>query len=168
MVCPNFLSLADFRQDYQGRHFNLIALDRITNPQNLGMIIRSVAAGFMDGLLLPEKGCAKLDALVIKASAGTLFKCPIIRCDKLVSSLKTLQKDGAAICGLSSHAQQNLGEFKPEGSAIYVMGNETEGVAKEVEAVCDQWLSVPMNNGVESLNVAVTASLIAFKPLFKA
>ncbi|MBK8132487.1 MAG: 23S rRNA (guanosine(2251)-2'-O)-methyltransferase RlmB, partial [Gammaproteobacteria bacterium] len=61
----------------------LLALDRVTNPQNLGMIVRTVCASPLDGLLLPRQGCAPLSPLVIKASAGTLFRCPLWRCDRL-------------------------------------------------------------------------------------
>jgi 23S rRNA (guanosine2251-2'-O)-methyltransferase len=77
--CQGFEEAEDFLAQLPER-FELIALDSITNPQNLGMIIRSVCASPMTGLLLPEKGCARLDALVIKASAGTLFKARIVRC----------------------------------------------------------------------------------------
>ena len=79
LIMPQFLTLTDA---INNRLHRLIALDRIQNPQNLGMIIRTVCASGIDGLIIPSKGSAKLDALVIKASAGTLFKTPIIICDK--------------------------------------------------------------------------------------
>ena len=66
---PGFTSDINFLHNYSGKPFQLIAVDGVTNPQNLGMIIRSVCASPLTGLLLPNKGCAKLDALVIKASA---------------------------------------------------------------------------------------------------
>ena len=69
----------------------LIAIDGVTNPQNLGMIIRSVTASPCYGLLLPTKGVAEISSLVIKASAGTVFKGTILRCDSLPTALKKLQ-----------------------------------------------------------------------------
>ncbi|MCL6270986.1 RNA methyltransferase [Sansalvadorimonas sp. 2012CJ34-2] len=155
-------TLEEFLEQKGGKSFKLVALDRITNPQNLGMIIRSVCAGNADGLLLPRAGCAALSPLVIKASTGTLFKAPLIYCDTLESGLKALEQAGVTCCALSSHANDSLFAFSPKGSVAYVLGNETEGVSDKVFSLCDQKLSIPMNNGVESLNVAITAALIAF------
>lgn len=163
LISEGLQDYRDFLNDHKGQDVKLLALDGVTNPQNLGMIIRSATAGNIDGILLPEKGCAKLDPLVIKASAGTLFKAPILRCEKLKDALKAFQNDGASICGLSSHAKTSLGAYSGSGANVYVLGNETDGVSDSVEKLCDQWLNIPMQNGVESLNVAVTASLIAFK-----
>jgi 23S rRNA (guanosine2251-2'-O)-methyltransferase len=127
------------------------------------MIIRSVCAGNIDGLIIPRKGCAALSPLVIKASVGTVFKAPLLHCETLAQGLGALRDRGVTICTLSSHAKQSLFEYQPQQSVVYILGNETEGVSEEVQKLSDQQLSIPMNNGVESLNVAVTAALIAFK-----
>ena len=139
-----------------------LALDRITNPQNLGMIIRSACAGRIDGIIIPDKGCASLSPLVIKASAGTLFKAPIVRCNTLAAALQDLKANGYEICGLSSHAPQSLFDYQPQKPTVYILGNESKGVDADIGKLSDTLLSIPMNNGVESLNVAVTAALIAF------
>lgn len=140
--------------------FRLIALDGIQNPQNLGMIIRSCAAGNIDGIILPKKSSAKISPLVIKASAGTLFKIPIYFCNTLEEILPTIED--VKIYLLSSHAKHTIHEIAPDKKTIFVLGNESDGVSHEVEKLCNDSLSIPMNRGVESLNVAVTASLIAF------
>lgn len=140
----------------------VIALDRITNPQNLGMIIRSVCAAGIDGLLLPKTGCAALSPLVIKASAGTLFRAPLFYCDHLASALSSMKDAGFAVCSLSSRASDSLFSYQQQRPTVYVLGNETEGVSPAVTALCDQQLRIPLHNGVESLNVAVTAALLAF------
>lgn len=156
-------SLEQFLQEQpSSKHFKLIALDRITNPQNLGMIIRSVCAGYVDGLVLPKKGCAALSPLVIKASVGTLFKARILHCEDLSEGLEQLKQQGCQVCTLSSHAGQSLFDYHSDSSTVYVLGNETEGVSKEVAKLSDRQLAIPMSNGVESLNVAITAALIAF------
>ncbi len=141
--------------------FRLIALDGIHNPQNLGMIIRSCAAGNIDGIILPKKNSAKISPLVVKASAGTLFKIPIYFCDTLTEVLSQLNNTQSI--ALSLDAQSTLYDFQESNKTIYILGNETEGVSKEVLQLCNEQLLIPMNRGVESLNVAVTASLIAFK-----
>ena len=143
--------------------FKLIALDGIQNPQNLGMIIRSCAAGDVDGIILPTKSSAKISPLVIKASAGTLFKLPIYYCntlDKILSELNELQN--TKIYALSSHATCSIYDIKKSDKSIYVLGNESDGVSKEIDELCNDSISIPMKRGVESLNVAVTASLLAF------
>lgn len=142
------------------KSFKLIALDGIQNPQNLGMIVRSCAAGNIEGIILPKKNSAKLSPLVMKASAGTLFKIPIYFCDTLEDVLPQMQD--TKIYALSSHATTTLYDTPLHVKSIYVLGNESEGVSKEVTQLCNDSLSIPMNRGVESLNVAVTASLIAF------
>ena len=157
----SYLSTQDFLQK-KTKSYRYIALDSIHNPQNLGMIIRSVAAGFIDGVILPKKGSAKISPLVIKASAGTLFKTSILYCDDLENSLPEFKKDGADIYALSSHASESLFDLQLGEKTIFVLGNESEGVSKEVEKLSNKTLSIPMKNGVESLNVAVTAALLAY------
>ncbi len=141
------------------KNYKLIALDGIQNPQNLGMIIRSCAAGYVDGIILPKKSSAKISPLVMKASAGTLFKLPIYYCNSLEDIFESLDAD---IYTLSSHAKSSIYDVKLSNKSIFVLGNESDGVSKEVEKLCTSSISIPMQRGVESLNVAVTASLIAF------
>ncbi|MEO1953629.1 MAG: RNA methyltransferase [Campylobacterales bacterium] len=140
--------------------FKLIALDGIQNPQNLGMIIRSCAAGNVDGIILPKKSSAKISPLVVKASAGTLFKLPIYYCSALEDVLSDLEN--TKIYELSSHAKNTIYDVQKSKKTIYILGNESDGVSSDVEALCNDSLSIPMNRGVESLNVAATASLLAF------
>ncbi|UTA49293.1 RNA methyltransferase [Simiduia sp. 21SJ11W-1] len=164
LVLEGYQHYRDFLQARTGDgHFELLALDGITNPQNLGMILRSVAASGIDGVLLPNKGCAQIDPLVIKASAGALFRCPILRCDDLAQTLGEFQQAGAAVCGLSSHAAHTLAEFNTRRPVIFVLGNETHGVSEKVQQLANENVRIEMRNGVESLNVAITASLLAFR-----
>ena len=139
--------------------YKLIALDGIQNPQNLGMIIRSCAAGFVDGIILPKRSSSKISPLVMKSSAGTLFKLPIYYCNSLEDVLDSLDAD---IYTLSSHAKESIYDIAPAQRSVFVLGNESEGVSKDVNSLCTKSISIPMQRGVESLNVAVTASLIAF------
>ena len=143
-------------------NYRIIALDGVTNPQNLGMIIRSCAAGNVDAVLLPAKGTAQISPLVIKASAGTLFKMPIIKTTDLKKTLELFKKEGANLYTLSSHASQSYKKQHYSDKTIFILGNESEGVSKPVEALSDTSIAIPMKRGVESLNVAVTASLLAF------
>lgn len=146
----------------QHASFRVLALDGIHNPQNLGMIIRSAAAGNIDAILLPTKNSAQISPLVIKASVGTIFKLPIIKTKSLVKSLESFKNKNAKVYTLSSHAKEDYQSTNYTEQTVFVLGNESEGVSDAVEAVSTASISIPMNRGVESLNVAVTASLLAF------
>ncbi len=160
IVLEHFGDEESFRSVH--KNYRIIALDGVTNPQNLGMIIRSCAAGKIDAVLLPTKGAAQISPLVIKASAGTLFKMPIIKTSNLKDTLLSFRADGAGIYTLSSHAKKNYTEENYSDKTIFVLGNESEGVSAKVESICNASITIPMQRGVESLNVAVTASLLAF------
>jgi len=142
------------------KEFRVLALNAIQNPQNLGMIIRSCVAGDFDAIILEDKNSAKISPLVIKASAGTLFKIPIIKSKNLV---KTLQKfKNTDIYTLSSHSKYSYKDENYQKRVVFILGNESNGVTKEIESISTKSISIPMNRGVESLNVAVTASILAF------
>lgn len=143
-------------------NYSIIALDGVSNPQNLGMIIRSAAAGNIDAIILPKKGASSITPLVIKASVGTLFKIPIINSNNLGGTLKKFQENGAKLYTLSSHAKKSYKDTSYTSKRIFILGNETNGVSIEVERLSDESISIPMRRAVESLNVAVTASLLAF------
>jgi 23S rRNA (guanosine2251-2'-O)-methyltransferase len=160
IILEHFGNEEDFISNHSS--YRILALDGITNPQNLGMIIRSAAAGNIDAIILPTKGAAQISPLVIKASVGTLFKMPIIKTDDLTKTLKRFKEEGARLYTLSSHAEKSYKETAYGDKSIFVLGNESEGVSRKVEALCDASISIPMNRSVESLNVAVTAALLAF------
>jgi 23S rRNA (guanosine2251-2'-O)-methyltransferase len=141
--------------------YRIIALDGVTNPQNLGMIIRSCAAGRVDALLLPARGNAQITPLVIQSSAGTLFKLPIIKTSNLAQSLDRFAMSGATRYALDADAALDYHEAKAP-KAVFVLGNESEGVSPPIRALCDRSIAIPMGRGVESLNVAITAALLAF------
>jgi 23S rRNA (guanosine2251-2'-O)-methyltransferase len=159
---PNLRQARELPGLAAGRPLRLLALDQVTNPQNVGMILRSAAAGGMDGVILPKRGCARLDSLVIKASAGTFFRVPVFVCEQLPDTLRELADHGMQVCLMAAGSRQSLFGFRPRGSVIYVLGNETDGVSAGVRQVPHTTVSVPMANGVESLNVAMTATLIAY------
>ena len=162
VVCPRFMSLEAFIDVAKGPQ-TVLALGGLTNPQNVGMIIRSVVAAGIDGVLYPKRGIASLGPLVIKASAGNIFRAPLIRCESTAAAVTTLKSAGYQVAILEASATASLFEFRATGNVVAVLGGESEGIGREVEALADTRLSIPMANGVESLNVAVTAALVAFQ-----
>lgn len=167
IACPAFRTLEDWLPSLEnGPAQRLLALDGISNPANLGMIVRSAAAAGVDGILWTRRGNAALGPLVIKASAGTLYRAPLVIGAELAPALQQCQALGVEICLLAADAPGSLFAHRPRRHSVYVLGNETEGVSAAVRQLADTALSIPMANGVESLNVAVTASLIAYAGFF--
>ena len=167
IVCPGFADYQSFKAPSEP--FELLAVDRVTNPVNLGMIIRSVAASPMQGIIIPKRGCARLDALVVKASAGNLFRARIVTCQGLAECLTHFRSvHGCLITGLTASAGMTLPDLSHgQQSRIFVLGNESEGLGESITELCDEQVAIPMNHQVESLNVAVTASLVAFRSVFR-
>jgi 23S rRNA (guanosine2251-2'-O)-methyltransferase len=164
IVCPGFRQLEQYLEQPQQRRQRLLALDGISNPQNLGMLVRSAVAGGIDGILWSPHGNAELGPLAIKASTGTLYRAPILRCADLCDGLLACREAGFAIKVLGAEGPTNLLDVPApdRASVVYVLGNETRGVSAPVRQLADSTVSIPMANGVESLNVAVTAALIAY------
>jgi 23S rRNA (guanosine2251-2'-O)-methyltransferase len=168
ILCPAFRGLGVYLDTLAGvdRPQRLLALDGINNPQNLGMVIRSATAAGMEGVIWTRRGNAGLGPLVIKASAGTLYRAPLLIADSLPEALRDCKNRGMEVCILAADAREDLFHHRPPSHCVYVLGNETEGVSGPVKKLADTRLGIPMSNGVESLNVAVTASLIAYATYF--
>ena len=164
LFCPEFDSLDNFidAEVHSSNAFKAVLLDGITNPQNVGMIIRSCCAAGINAIFYPKRSVAALGPLVIKGSAGTLFNAPIIQCEDARLTVQSLQARGFDIAVLDSHAQTSLFDFKPARPTVYVLGSETDGVDNNIKKAASVSLRIPMTNNVESLNVAVTAALVAY------
>jgi 23S rRNA (guanosine2251-2'-O)-methyltransferase len=145
----------------------LVAIDQVTNPQNLGMILRTVAGSPTRGVILPRKGTAGIDGLVIKASAGALFSATMYHCDSLVSTLSTLKSHGYRVIGLDCAGSSSLADEPVSDNNIFVLGNESHGMSSDVREICDNIVRIPLENNVESLNVSTAAALVAFRSLFQ-
>jgi len=160
--CPEFATPEALFGKIDSPAIRVLALDGITNPQNVGMIIRAAVAGGMDAILYPQRGVAALGPLVIKASAGVIFRAPIVRCDHLQAALEMARNHGFAIATLEGRANTSLFDYKPQGGVVYVLGGESQGVARETSQIADVQLGIPMAGQVESLNVAMAAVLVAY------
>lgn len=165
LFCPNYNTLEGLlsaRSQRSEKCFKGLLLDGITNPQNVGMIIRSGCAAGIDAIFYPKKSVAALGPLVIKASVGTAFRAPIVLCEDALSCVETLQSAGFQVAVMDSHAEASLFDEKDRANTVFVLGGETDGASAEIKNAANVSLRIPMENGVESLNVAVTAALISF------
>jgi len=154
----------DVALDQLGSPAAVLVLDAITNPANVGMILRTATAAGIDGVVLPRRGVPAIDPLVIKASAGVAFHAPVLRSSTAEVACAALRAGGFALLGLSSSASGAASLFgdPPPPRVAYVLGNETTGISAAVAALLTGWVGIPMVGDVESLNVASAAAVVCF------
>ena len=140
----------------------VLALDGVTNSQNVGMVVRSVVAAGFDGLLWPLVGQPWVNGLVVRAAVGSIFECPIVLCENLAVGLSQLQGAGFTCFGLDAGASGSLFDREMPHRAAFVLGSESQGLSPAVAELLDRRLSIPMHGPVESLNVAVAAGLVCY------
>jgi 23S rRNA (guanosine2251-2'-O)-methyltransferase len=141
----------------------LLALDQVQNAKNVGMLIRTAAGAGVAGVLLPSRGGALLDEDVVRASAGAVFRVPVVNCGNLGQALRTLKEQGFWTYGLDVQGEQDVFRMSwPERVAL-VVGNETDGISPSVKKGCDAVVRIPMAAGQESLNVVVAAGIALFQ-----
>ena len=141
---------------------SLLVLDGVTNPQNVGMIVRTATAAGIDGVVLPRAGAPDVGPLMVKASAGVAFRATILSCGTAVEGLRALTAAGAEIVGMRTGADDLFTSTLPDAAA-YVLGSEHAGVSPAVAALVTTWRSIPLASGVDSLNVAVAAGILAYE-----
>ena len=142
----------------------VLALDGITDPHNLGAILRSAAGAAVDGIILPERRSAAVNDTVVRASAGTAGRVPVCRVVNLGRALDDLKEAGAWIYGLAAGegSQDYLAESF-DRATVLVMGAEGEGLHLTIRERCDGLLHIPMPGGIDSLNVSAAAAVTLFR-----
>jgi 23S rRNA (guanosine2251-2'-O)-methyltransferase len=144
----------------------VLALDGITDPHNLGAILRSAAAAAVDGVVLPERRSAAVNETVIRASAGTAGRVPVCRVVNLGRALDELKDAGTWIYGLAAGEDSHSYLEEPfDRATVLVLGAEGEGLHQKIRERCDGLLSIPMPGGIESLNVSAAAAVTMFRVL---
>jgi len=163
VVAPRMRPLGAFLASIGTGPASVLVLDQITNPANVGMILRTATAAGLDGVVLPRRGVPGVDPLVVKASAGVAFHAPVLRCATAPEACQALSAGGFTLYGLTADAAHPVFTAPLADRAAFVLGNETSGVSDAVRAAVDGWLSIPMASGVESLNVASAAAVLCFE-----
>jgi 23S rRNA (guanosine2251-2'-O)-methyltransferase len=138
----------------------LVAIDGLTDPRNLGAIVRSAAAFGADGIVIPERRSVGVTAAAWRTSAGAAARVPIARATNLVRTLASYQKAGLLIAGLTADGATNLDEFTGAVDPVcLVIGSEGRGMSRLVGETCDVHLSIPMAESTESLNASAAAAI---------
>jgi 23S rRNA (guanosine2251-2'-O)-methyltransferase len=160
--CPAMRELGDYLAQPLREPARLLALDGVTNPQNMGMVLRSACAAGCSGILYADRGNPALGPLVIKASAGAVFRAPLLRCSDIPGAVSACLAQGFRLYRLQAQGDGTLFDCDFAPRALFVLGGESSGLSDSICNMPGVDLAIPMAHGVESLNVAVTAALVAY------
>ena len=142
----------------------LIGLDGITDPHNLGAVVRSAAAFGADGVVIPERRNASMTGSAWKASAGAAARMPISQVTNLVRSIEDAKKAGCFVVGLDAQGNATLPKMNLATESIFIIvGSEGKGLSRLVREKCDLVVSIPMQSSVESLNASVATAIVMYQ-----
>ncbi|WP_328561213.1 23S rRNA (guanosine(2251)-2'-O)-methyltransferase RlmB [Streptomyces coelicoflavus] len=142
----------------------IVALDGVTDPRNLGAVVRSVSAFGGHGVVVPERRAAGMTAGAWKSSAGAAARTPVARATNLTRALESYQRAGIAVVGLAADGEAELGDLAAlDGPVVIVVGSEGKGLSRLVGETCDFRVRIPMPGGAESLNAGVAAGIVLYE-----
>lgn len=168
VIAPRMRTLADAlsgpeRLSGPDRPARVLLLDGVRTPSNVGMILRTATAAGLDGIVVPHRGVASIDPLVVKASAGVAFRAPVLRAGTSADAAQQLRNAGFRLLGLGAAAEQSIFTVEVGPAVALVLGSETDGIGADVAKLITDWVSIPMPGPVESLNVASAAAVACFE-----
>lgn len=143
----------------------VIILDEITDPHNLGAIMRTACSAGCHGIIMPKRRSCPVNGTVAKVAAGAVEHLPVARVSNLASAVDTLKKAGLWIVGTDMHGDRNHFEADLTGPLGIVMGSEGSGMSRLMTEKCDFLVKIPMPGPTESLNVSVATGVITFEAL---
>jgi 23S rRNA (guanosine2251-2'-O)-methyltransferase len=138
----------------------LVALDNISDPRNLGAIVRSVAAFGGHGVLIPQRRSASVTAVAWRTSAGAAARLRVARATNLTRALKSWADGGLRVIGLDAGGDTAIDDLDGTDPLVLVVGSEGKGLSRLVRETCDQVVSIPMAGDAESLNASVAAGVV--------
>ncbi|MBQ6908041.1 MAG: 23S rRNA (guanosine(2251)-2'-O)-methyltransferase RlmB, partial [Clostridia bacterium] len=143
----------------------IIILDEITDPHNLGSVLRTANAVGAHGVIIPKRRSAGLSSIVAKTSAGALEYTYVARVANLAQTIDMLKEKNIWFYAAHQDAKQAYNEVKYDGGIGIVIGNEGKGISRIVSEKCDFLISIPMKGEINSLNASVAAGVIMYEAL---
>ncbi|GAB3594268.1 Putative TrmH family tRNA/rRNA methyltransferase [Corynebacterium faecale] len=137
-----------------------VILDNITDPRNLGAVIRSVGAFGGNGVIIPERRSASVTAVAWRTSAGTAARVPVAKETNMTRTIQEFQKNGYQVVGLDAGGDHTLDTYDGTDNVVIVVGSEGKGISRLVRENCDTIMSIPTEPWVESLNASVAAGVV--------
>ena len=154
----------DFSERLQATLPLIVALDGVTDPRNLGAVVRSAAAFGATGVVVPSRRSAGVTAGAWKASAGALARLPVAQAVNLTRAIEGYKKAGFFVAGLDAEGTTDLRDMSiADGPMVLVVGSEGRGLSRVVANACDMLVSIPMVSGNESLNAGIAASIALYE-----
>ena len=147
----------------KGENPLIVVCDEISDPHNLGAIIRTAECAGAHGIVIPKRRSAGLTAVVAKTSAGAVAHLPVARVANIPSLLKDLKKQGVWVFGTAASGTTKLYEADLKGSAAIVIGSEGDGMTRLAEENCDFLVSIPMKGKLNSLNASAAAAILLYE-----
>jgi 23S rRNA (guanosine2251-2'-O)-methyltransferase len=142
----------------------IVALDSVTDPRNLGAVVRSAAAFGASGVLIPERRSAGMTAAGWKTSAGAAARLPIARATNLNRTLRSYADAGLVLLGLDGRGDRDIAEVpEASGPLVLVVGSEGAGLSRLVREACDALVAIPISSAVESHNAGVAAGIALYE-----
>ena len=164
LACSKTISLEkliDFSK-YNCANPIILALDGITDPHNVGAIIRSAEAFDCKGIIIPQRRSAGLTGTVAKVAAGALEHLQVCRVVNLNRALEDLKKNGFLVVGLSSDGRLSISNFLEKAPLVVIVGSEDKGISLLTQKKCDYLLRIPLKGKTSSLNASVAAAISLF------
>lgn len=150
-------------QARESANCHVLVLDQVTDPQNIGAIVRSCAAFNTLALVVQDKNSPQESGALLKAAAGTFELLPVCRVTNLSRAIEKLKKEGFWAVGMDGYAKAEVSALPKEGKLAVIMGSEGAGMRRLVEESCDMTVRLPMNPNVESLNVSTAAAIVLYE-----
>ena len=141
----------------------LVVCDEISDPHNLGAIIRTAECAGAHGIVIPKRRSAGLTAIVAKTSAGAVAHMPVARVPNIAALLKDLKKQGVWVFGTAAGGNTTLYNADLKGPAAIVIGSEGDGMTRLVAENCDFLVSIPMKGRINSLNASAAAAILLYE-----
>ena len=138
----------------------IVVCDELSDPHNLGAVIRTAECAGAHGVVIPKRRSAGLTAIVAKTSAGAVSYLPVARVANLTSLLKELKKEGLWVFGTAADGNTSLYDADLKGPAVIVIGSEGDGMGRLVREQCDFLVSIPMRGRLNSLNASAAAAVV--------
>ena len=151
------------RAEEQGEAPLIVLCDELSDPHNLGAVIRTAECAGAHGVVIPKRRSAGLTAIVAKTSAGAVSHIPVARVPNLTALMKELQKRGVWIFGAEMNGTTSLYEADLKGPAAIVIGSEGSGMSRLVAETCDFTVSTPMKGKINSLNASAAAAILLYE-----
>ena len=147
----------------KGENPLLVVCDEISDPHNLGAIIRTAECAGAHGVIIPKRRSAGLTSIVGKTSAGAVSYVPVARVPNIPALLEQLQKEGVWVFGTAAEGTTTLYSADLKGPAAIVIGSEGEGMTRLVREKCDFLVSIPMKGRISSLNASAAAAILLYE-----